>query len=155
MKVFQPVVYFSHMHIFFSPLVISAGAVAGFLVGSLWYTALFGRAYLYGIGMTKATLPKRSTKYMVQIMAYSLFAHAGIAATIAAMLDVLVVSSLSVALYMTLLLTFGFIVTTKFIDLAYTVPAAHYEKRPQVNFLVHSGYYICMTLVMTVVMWFV
>jgi hypothetical protein len=143
------------MHLFFTPSVISAGAVAGFLVGSIWYTVLFGRAYMYGVGMTKETLPKRSVRYMVQIMLYSFIAHIGIASTIAVVLDLLAIETLSVALYMTLFLTFGFIVTTKFMDLIYTVHGAHYEKRPQVNFLVHTGYYLCMTLVMTLAMWFV
>ncbi len=140
------------MEQFFTSTTIAIGTLAGFVFGALWYTVLFGKAYMYGLGVTKETLPKRSTKYMMQINLYSLLAHGGIAMTLAALFDLLQVTTLNTALYVTLFVTFGFIVTTKFMDLAYTVHGAHYEKRPQVNFLVGAGYYICTTLIMALAM---
>ena len=138
--------------IFLTPAVIITGTIAGCVFGAIWYTVLFGKAYMYGLGVTKETLPKRSKKYMMTTNVYSLLAHGGIASTLAVMFDLLQVAELSTAIYMGLFLTFGFIVTTKFVDLTYTVHGAHYEKRPQVNFLVGAGYYICTVMVMSVAM---
>jgi hypothetical protein len=141
------------MHIFFTPSVIFIGTVAGFMFGALWYGLLFSKAYMFGQGVTKDTAPKRPKKYILQLNVYSLLAHGGIATTFAALFDILQIQDMKTALYMTLFVTFGLIVTVKFLDLIYTAHGTHYEKRPQVQFLVGSGYYICMTLVMTVAVW--
>jgi uncharacterized membrane protein (DUF485 family) len=47
------------------------------------------------------------------------------------------------------LLAFGFIVSSRFVDMLYTVDGVHYDKKNQSLFLVTSGYYITTVAVMS------
>ncbi len=144
------------MELFFTPVHVLLATVAGFLVGAVWFSpVLFMKAWLRGEGITKEQVSKRTTVYMLQINAYSFIAHAAMASVLAVIFDVLAVNSLSLAIVLGLLITFGFVVTTKFIDMVYTPLGKHYEARHQIKFLVNVGYYLAVTIVMSSVLFLV
>ncbi len=144
------------MELFFTPVNVFLATLAGFLVGMIWFSPfLFMKAWLKGEGVTKDQIPKRSTMYMVQINAYSFIAHGAMAAVLAVIFDVLAVNSLTLAVVLGLLLTFGFVVTTRFIDMVYTLKGKHYDSQSQVKFLVQVGYYLAVTIVMSTVLFLV
>lgn len=141
------------MELFFTPMHIFLATVAGFAVGMVWFSPiLFMNAWLRGEGITKEQVPKRSTLYLAQTHAYSFIAHGAMATVFAVLFDVLAVSSLKLAVVIGLLLIFGFVVTTKFIEMVYVVHGKHYESRHQVRFLVNVGYYLVVSIVMTSVL---
>jgi hypothetical protein len=141
------------MELFFTPLHVLCATVAGFLVGSVWFSpVLFMKAWLKGEGVSKDQMPKRTTAYMVQINTYSFIAHAAIASVLAVMFDILTIRSLSLAIIIASLLTFGFVVTTQFISMVYTPKGKHYEMQSQIKFLVNAGYYLVVVAVMSSVL---
>lgn len=122
----------------------------GFLFGSIWYSPfLFQNAWLMGEGITKKEIPKRSKLYMIQINVYSFVAHFAIAGILAFMFELLQISSLKVSVSLGVLLTLGFIVTTHYIDMIYTVHGVHWERKNQVKFIINSGYYLCVVAIMS------
>jgi hypothetical protein len=144
------------MQTFFTTQGILWATIVGFGFGALWYSPmLFINAWLKGIGMTKEHLPHRSKRYMATTMTYAFVAHGAIAATLATMFDIAEIDTLKNAVYLGLFLSFGFVATTRFIDMVYTVSGSHYEMRPQLNFLVSAGYYVCLSAVMSAVLFLV
>jgi len=132
---------------------IAIASVAGFVFGALWYSPiLFMHAWLYGEGTTKAETPKRSKLYLLQTNLYSLVAHGAVASVLALLFDLLEVPSLKVAVSLGLLVSIGFIVTTRYIDMLYTVHENHWSRRSQVKFLVSSGYYMVLISIMSSVL---
>lgn len=141
------------MQTFFTPLPVILATLAAFGFGALWYSPLlFMKAWMKGEGVTKDQIPKRSVLYTLQINLYSLVAHGAIASVLAVMFDLVKVSSLDVAVSLGLLLGFGFIVTSRFIDMIYTVHGSHYEAKSQVKFLISSGYYLLVMAIMSAVL---
>ena len=131
------------MHTFFTPLTIVLASVSTFGVACVWYSpVLFFKAWLIGEGITKEQLPKKTMWNIIQAGLYSVVAYGAIASVVAVMFDVLGVTTLKLAVCLSLLLGFGFIVTTRFVDMLYTVHGKHYEKKSQVKFLVGSGFYL-------------
>jgi Protein of unknown function (DUF1761) len=144
-----------HMTSFFTPFTIFIATCAGYLAGFLWFSPfLFAKAWVRGEGLTASTLPKRTKQEMFAINLYSLIAHGAITTVLALMLDILPLSSYKVTLSFSLLLTFGLIVTTKFIDMIYTPHGKHFDARSQIKFLVSSGYYLMIMTVITSVLFY-
>lgn len=140
------------MQFFIFQSVVLAG-VAGFIFGALWYSpGLFLSFWLKGEGISKETMPKRSLKYLVQVNIYSLLSHVAMASVLALMFDLLQVPSLKVALSLGLLLCIGFIITTRYVDMIYTVHGVHYSRQAQIKFLVSSGYYVFTVAVMSLIL---
>lgn len=138
---------------FFIPTTVVIATVFGFLLRSIWFSPiLFMKAWLLGEGITKKQLPKRSKLYILQINLYSFIAHGALTSVIALMFDFVQVSSFKVALSLGLLLTFGFIITTQFIDMIYTTEGTHWNGKHQVKFLINSLYYICVTVLISTVL---
>jgi hypothetical protein len=71
------------------------------------------------------------------------------------MFDILSVTTVKVAVCLGLLFAFGFIVTTRFIDMLYTAQGVHYDAKSQIRFLVSSGYYLCVVALMSFVLFVV
>ena len=141
------------MELFFTPITIILATCAGFAVGFVWYSPfLFMNAWLKGEGLTKSSIPKRSSEYMLRVQVYSLIAHGAIASVLALVYDLLSVATLKVAVSLALLLALGFVVTTRFVDMVYTTKGVHYDMQSQVKFLVSSGYYLLTFLVMGAVL---
>lgn len=137
------------MHTFFTPLTIVLASLSMFCVAFVWYSpVLFFKAWLIGEGVTKEQLPKKTTWNIVQMSVYSIIAYGAIASVLAVMFDVLAVTTLNLAITLSLLLGFGFIVTTRFVDMLYTIHGKHYEKRAQIKFLVSSLFYLVSLTVM-------
>lgn len=148
--------YTWHMELFFTPIHVFEATLAGFLVGAVWYSpVLFMKAWLKGEGVTNEQVHKRSTLYVAQTQVYSFVAHGAMVSVLAVVFDVLAVNSLRLAIVLGLLLTFGFVVTTKFIDMVYTTQGKHYEARHQIRFLVNAGYYLVSISVMSAVLFLV
>jgi hypothetical protein len=138
------------METFFTPLSIFITTCAGFAVGAVWYSPLlFINAWMKGEGIIKSQLPKRGTGDVIKIQIYSFIAHGAMASVLAIIFDLLSITSLKVAVSLGLLLAFGFIVTTRFVDMIYTVHGNHYEANSQARFLVASGYYLVVVAVMS------
>ncbi len=138
------------METFFTPLSIFVATCASFVVGAIWYSPLlFINAWMKGEGVTKNQLPKRSKSYMARIQLYSFIAHGAMASVLAVIFDLLRISSLRVAVSLGLLLALGFIITTRFIDMVYTIHGNHYDAKSQIKFLVSSGYYVVVVVVMS------
>ena len=145
-----------YMNLFFTPLSIFIATCAGFFVGALWYSpVLFMKAWMKGEGITKEHLPKRSKLYLFQVNLYSFVAHGAIASVLAVIFELLAIPSLFAAGSLGLLLSFGFIVTTRFVDMIYTTSGNHYEAKSQIRFLVSSGYYLTTVLVMSTVLFLI
>ena len=138
------------MILFFTPLHIIVAAIAGFFVGSLWYSPfLFIKAWLKGEGLTIDQIPKHTKRYMFQVHTYALIAHGAMATVLAIIFDLLSVQTASLAISLGLLLTFGLVVTTRFLDMVYTTKGKHYEVQSQIKFLVSAGYYLVVVATMS------
>jgi hypothetical protein len=141
------------MELFLTPLHILLTAVAGFLVGAVWYSPiLFLKPWLASEGLTKEHMQNNGLLYQIQIQLYSFVAHAAMAAVLAVLFDIIEVGSLEVAVSLGLLITFGFVVTGRFIDMVYTTKGKHFERQPQMKFLISSGYYLATIAVMSAVL---
>ena len=144
------------MTLFFTPLPIALATVGAFLVGFLYYAPfLFQKLWLRGEGATKATVPKRSTTYLIRTNLYSLIAHGCIAAVTAFVFDLVEVNTLQIAVSLGVLMSLGFIVSTRFIDMVYTIQGSDYEAKNQIKFLVSSGYYITTMATISVILFWV
>ena len=138
---------------FLTPVTIISATVAGYLIGFLWYSpALFMKAWMRGEGITQDHMPKRSMMYLIQVNIYSVIAHGAMATVLAVLFSLLGVATQQAALSLGLLLAFGFIVTTRFIDMVYTPQGKHYEAKSQIKFLVGAGYYLVAIAVMSAVL---
>lgn len=144
------------MEQFFTPFSIFVATLCGFLWGVLWFSpVLFMRAWLKGEGTTKDQVPRRTSTYMVQTNLYSFIAHGAMVSVLAVIFDVLAVNSLPLALTLGLLMVFGFVVTSRFIDMVYTPKGKHYDSQSQLKFLVHTGYYLSVVVIMATVLFLV
>ena len=145
--------YTIRMELFFTPLHVFAATLVAFIIGSLWYSPiLFLKAYLLGEGLSKEHKQNLGALYMIQIQLYSFVAHGAIASVLALLFDIVGVTSLKLAISLGLLVTFGFVVTSRFVDMLYTPKGKHYEKQAQIKFLVSAGYYLTVVSVMSAVL---
>jgi hypothetical protein len=137
---------------FFTPEAVVLAASASFLTGFLWYSRfLFFKTWMKGEGISEDTLPKRTVYETLIISSYVFIAHCAIASVLAIMFELLAITSLAIALVLALLFVFGFIVTSRFIDMVYTPQEKYYGVQSQIKFLLGSGYYLGSIAVMTVV----
>lgn len=138
---------------YLTPSNIIVAALVAFAYGALWYSPiLFINVWMKGEGMTKETLPKRTPLYLLQTNLYSLISLGAMASVLAIIFDLLAVPTLKAAIALALLLGFGLVVTTRFMDMIYTVHGKHYEARSQIRFLLSSSYYLGTIVVLTVVL---
>ncbi len=141
---------------YLTPEGVFLATLAAFILGALWYSPLlFLNAWVKGKGMTLASLPKRSPRYIMQTQTYSFIAHGCMAFVLAVIFDVTQVETLKVALSLGALLAFGFTTTTHFVALVYTLDGNHYDKKNQISFLIMSLYYIAAVVVMSAVLFLV
>lgn len=144
------------METFLTPQGIMGATIVAFVFGSIYYSPLvFLNVWLKVSRLSQKELPKRKTSYMIGVHFYSLLAHGAMAAVVALMLDVAGVTTLKMALSIGALLSLGFIVTTRYIDMLYVVDDVHYSKQSQIKFLLSSGYYFLTVLIMSIVLFFV
>lgn len=140
---------------FFTVTPIVIATTISYLFGFLWYSPfLFLKSWLHANGLTKDSVPKRSRSYMASVSLYSLIAHGAMSSVLALVFDGIQVTSYMVAFSVGGLLAFGFIVTTRYIDMLYTLEGNHYSRPQQIKFLISSGYYLVTVLSMSGVLFF-
>jgi uncharacterized membrane protein (DUF485 family) len=144
------------MQLFLTPLPVFLATCAGFLFGGLWYSPiLFLKSWQKVQGVTKDTMPKRSKRYIFQTNSYSFVAHGCIVAVLAVVFDLIEVPTLKAAVAVGAILAIGFVVTSRYIDMVYTMDGTHWERRSQVRFLISAGYYLGTIIVMSAVLFLV
>ena len=141
------------MQLFLTPLPVFLATLASFIFGGLWYSpVLFQKTWMKVQGITKDTMPKRSARYNFQINLYSFVAHGCMVAVLAVLFDLMEVATLTAAVALGAILAIGFIITTRYIDMLYTVDGTHWERRSQMKFLLSAGYYFGAVVVMSAVL---
>lgn len=144
------------METFLTPQGIIGATVAAFIFGSIYYSPfMFLNVWLKINNITKSGLPKRSKGYMIGVRLYSFLAHGAMAAVVALIFDVAGVTTLKMASSIGALLALGFIVTTRYIDMLYTLDDTHYSKRSQIKFLLNAGYYVLTVLIISCTLFFI
>ena len=135
---------------FFLPVLIAT--LAGSILGGLWYShILFKKPWMRGVGKTDADLIARKTEQS-RVMFYTFFIVFATSFGLATMLTLLNINTVLGAVQVALLISFSFIVTTRFFDLLYVSREPHWSKVPQQLFLVDAGYSICSLSVMSVIL---
>jgi len=136
-----------------NPWGVLLAAVVAFIIGSVWYSPLlFSKAWLDGFGKTPDDLmSNKNMLKMKRIMFYSFITMIATAFVLSVFIEVAGVTTLLGAVQVGLLLCFGFIVTTRFSDMIYTIGDPHWTKRPQELFFVNVGYSILQFAAMSAV----
>lgn len=131
---------------------ILAAALAGYIVGGLWYSPkLFMKPWMRGVGKTDADLLARKSE-MPRIMVYSFFVSFATAFGLSTFLGLLGVHTILNALQVALLIAFSFVITAKFADMLYVSREPHWSRVPQQLFLVEAGYTVVSLSAMAVVL---
>lgn len=112
-----------------------------------------------GIAWRNAKLHDESSKnymnssYMVKMFAMGFAITVVLAYVLDVFFQISGVQTLGEHMQLSMLLCFGFIITTKFTDLIYTNTAPFWGRRAQTVFLVDSGYYIGVIAIITAVLY--
>jgi hypothetical protein len=133
----------------FEVLPVLVAAVAGYLLGWLWFSALFGKAWMEASDITMGDLEHAKTG-MGRIMAMSFGGILAMALALYALLEIAGAETLGEALPLALLVAFGFIVTTRFSDMLYS-RHPHWGKKAQTLFFIQAGYGVAQVALMTVI----
>ncbi|MDO8572610.1 MAG: DUF1761 domain-containing protein [bacterium] len=136
-----------------NPVGIFVAAIVGYVIGMAWYSPiLFMKPWLEGQGKTPEDFSKpqkhKTKKYMFSLMVYTFMVTTTIAFVLAVFITLTGALTLLEILQISILLAFGFIVTTKFSDMLYTVDKPFWSMQAQKLFFVNAGYYIAMFLAM-------
>lgn len=142
-----------------NPVGILVAAIVGYIIGMAWYSpVLFMKPWLDGLGKTEEEVKKpqeyKTKRYIWSLMVYTFV----IMVVVAFMLDLFIIltgaTTLLEILEISMLLAFGFIVTTRFTDMLYTIEKPFWSMQAQKLFFVTSGYYIAMFLGMGAVLYY-
>ena len=135
-------------------LAVLGSAVAGYIVGMLWFSPiLFLNPWMKVVGK-KEGAPETAKKEMPRIMVYGFFNTAAVAFALCGIIELIDVSTLVGYLQVALFLCFSFVITTKFNDMLYTPNTPHWSREPQLLFLINAGYYILAFTAMATTFWF-
>lgn len=138
-------------------LSILLATIIGFIWGAVWYMSpvgtLWQRAKLMEQNPDNAKY-KESKKYMLQMFALGFILTAFTAYVLSVILTLVQVQTLFDYLHVSMLVCFGFIITTKFADLAYTNTPPFWGKKAQTVFLVDSAYYIVLFAIFGTIFYF-
>lgn len=142
-----------------NPVGIFIAAIAGYVLGAAWYSPiLFTKPWLDGLGKTKEEVmrpqPHKTKRYMWSLMAYTFAVTVAIAFTLDLFIVLTGATTLLEILQVSMLLVFGFIVTTRFIDMLYTLDKPFWSIPAQKLFFVNAGYYIATFLAMGTVLYY-
>ena len=140
-----------------NPVGILVAAIAGYALGIAWYSPiLFTKPWLDGLGKTKEEVMRPQThktkRYMWSLMVYTFAVTIAIAFTLDLFIVLTGVTTFLEFLQISMLLAFGFIVTTRFIDMLYTLDKPFWSIPAQKLFFVNAGYYVAMVLLMGTVL---
>lgn len=133
---------------------VLVASVAIFLFGWLWYSPwLFAKPWMDAVGKTKESM-MANRKEMPKVMAFGFLTGLITTYSLAVILGVIEPESLPKALQISIFLCFSFIITTKFTELIYESKEPHWSKRPQMLFLISSGYHLGSFIIATIIIWF-
>lgn len=140
---------------FINPIAVIVAAIASYLLGWAWYSPiLWQKPWMEARGDDGSNWEKEGKKEMPKIMAYGLLNTFAISFVIAVFLAMTSVHSITEYLQVSLLLCFGFVVTTKFNDLIYTPTPPHWGRRAQMLFLIDIGYQIALFMLSAAILWY-
>ena len=137
-----------------NPWAVLVAAVVTYLIGWAWYSPLlWAKPWLAARGKTDAD-PKGNMTDMPRIMFYGFVNTFMMSFVIAVFLTLTGVETTMEAIQVSLLLCFGFVVTTKFNELLYTATPPHWGKKAQTLFIIDVGYEIALFLVAGLIIWY-
>lgn len=141
---------------FLTPLSILAAGLAAFLFGWLWYSPfLFMDWWLEGMGVKKENIPDRHKNYKIKAMLYVFTVAVSMTAVLAVILEISQVATLTQAVSLSLFIALGIIGLKNFSEMVYTMPETYWSKKAQKRFFVDTGFYVCMFVIATLVMYYV
>lgn len=142
------------MFTLFNLEIVLTASVLGFIAGSVWYSPkLFMKAWLFSHDKDENSL-MGTPKNMKSVMLYSFLSIMALSFTVLSMFNI--VDGLPKDFYsyfgFGMLLCFGFVITTKFTEMIYSLNGPHYGKKSQMLFLIDSGYYVVLfTIISSVI----
>lgn len=142
------------------PIGILIASIVGYALGVAWYSPiLFAKPWLEGLGKTREEFSKpqehRTKKYMTSLMIYTFILTVVIAFSLEVFIKLTGSTTLMETLQISMLLAFGFIVTTKFTDMLYTLDKPFWSIQAQKLFFVNAGYYVAMFLAMGAILYYI
>ncbi len=142
-----------------NPVGILAAAIAGYAIGAFWYSPiLFMKPWLDGLGKREEEAKKpqeyKTKRYMWSLMVYTFVITVVIAFMLELFINLTGATTLLEILQISMLLAFGFIVTTKFTDMLYTLDRPFWSIKAQKLFFVTAGYYVTTFLAMGAILYY-
>ncbi len=133
---------------------VFVATVSTFLFGWLWYSKfLFGNQWMTSVGKTTDQM-MANKKEMPRVMAFGFFITFITNYALAVMFAVIAPGNIVEVLGIALFLCFAFVVTTKFTELIYQSREPHWSRKPQMLFLISSGYHLGSFVISALVLWF-
>lgn len=124
-------------------LAVLIAALAAFVVGSLWYTVLFGKMWRKLMGISEGqAMPKQS---MTQSMIGGFIATLVLSFVLAVLLQMLAVTTVSGAVHVALLVWLGFVATI-------SSNSIWYEGRPWALYFINVAHYLVAIVVAALVL---
>lgn len=135
-----------------NPFAVVVASLIGYAFCALWYSPyMFERVWLEGLGVTTKDLEK-SKGYLAMATTYSLIIILLTTFTLSIFLTLSGTETLISKIQISTLLAVGFIVTTKFNDMLFSVREPFWSMRAQKLFFVESAYYVALFTIVTFVL---
>lgn len=132
---------------------ILAAAAAAFLFGGFWYSkTLFAKTWNESVGRTEEDMLNMS-KEQKRTMTYGFLATVALSYALSSVLSFIEPETLTQSLQIAILICFGFVITIKFSDMIFASRDPHWSRKPQMLFLIDSGYYLIAFSIITAVLW--
>lgn len=132
---------------------IIVASVLAFIFGAVWYMSPVGIAWRNAKLHDESSEKYMNSNYMVKMFGMGFAITVVLAYVLDVFFQISGVQTLGEHMQLSMLLCFGFIITTKFTDLIYTNTAPFWGRRAQTVFLVDSGYYIGVVAIITAVLY--
>jgi Protein of unknown function (DUF1761) len=134
---------------------IIVASIAAFAFGAFWYMSPIGKPWLSAKAWVDQENPKwQSGSYMAKMYGTSFVLTVLVAYVLSVFITIFGAESLRDHLYLSWLLCFGFVITTKFNDLIYTNTPPFWGKRAQIVFLTEVGHYLGMFTIIATVLYY-
>lgn len=135
-----------------NPFGIVIASVIGYAFCALWYSPyMFERVWLEGLDISSKDLEK-SKGYLAVATTYSLIIILLTTFTLSIFITLSQTETLLSKIQISTLLAVGFIVTTKFNDMLFSVREPFWSMRAQKLFFVESAYYVALFIIITFVL---
>jgi hypothetical protein len=132
---------------------IIVASVLAFIFGAVWYMSPVGIAWRNAKLHDESSKKYMNNSYMVKMFSMGFAITVVLAYVLDVFFQISGVETLGEHMQLSMLICFGFIITTKFSDLIYTNTAPFWGRRAQTIFLVDAGFYIGTIAIMTAVLY--